>query len=191
MNTFRFGLLFALISPMSSARIPDAGLSLVPLSSVSSVSLENRPVLVNQPSLDLIDEHLSPPTDNNETESKPIVAGPSLDLVDFHPGDHDDDEVDPPEEHRLIQPSFEILDAQLHGGDEHVHEDHKNKTDGEAAANLDDYYRWLKEQNETDQLHRFISLQKEVNRFHLDNSQDLNDKLKPNDRRIEISLEET
>ena len=155
----------------------------------SSVSLENRPILVNQPSLDLIDEHLSPPsTDSNETESKPLVAGPSLDLVDFHPADHDDNS---PEEHRLIQPSFEILDAQLHGGDAHVHEDHKNKTDGgSAAANLDDYYRWLKEQNATDQLHRFLSLQKEVNRFHLDNSQDLNDKLNRTIEELKLAARE-
>lgn len=133
--------------------------------------------MVNLPSLDLIDEHPAEPVETKENEVKQ-AAGPSLDIIDFHPHDENHSStVEDPKEPRLIQPSFEILDAQLHGGNEHVHEKHE-RTDGEAAAaNLDDYYRWLKEQNQTDQLHRFLSLQKEVNQFHLKDSDDLTEKL--------------
>jgi len=42
---------------------------------------------------------------------------------------------------------------------------------------LNDFQRWLEEQNQTDQLSRFISLQKEVNQLRLKESNDLNEKL--------------
>jgi hypothetical protein len=74
-----------------------------------------------------------------------------------------------------MQPSIDFLDAQLHGGKEHVHND-KNATDNEAA-DLNDFQRWLKEQNQTDQLNRFLLLQKEMNQFNFDDRKDLNNKL--------------
>ena len=104
-----------------------------------------------------------------------------MDIIDFHPHDHEDTNASALDTAKrlLIQPSIDFLDAQLHGGDEHIHQK-KNPAkvkEEEAAANLDDYHRWLKEQNDTDQLHRFLLLQKEVNSFRLDNSQDLTKKL--------------
>ena len=127
------------------------------------------------------------PSDINETHLS--QAGPSLELVDSHPHSHDDDNTSIIESarHALIQPSIDFLDAQLHDGHEHVHRE-KNRTEieqddeEEAAADLDDFQRWLKEQNQTDQLTRFLSLQKEVKRFHFDGTRELNEKL---DRTIE------
>ncbi|CAF3807480.1 unnamed protein product, partial [Rotaria magnacalcarata] len=54
---------------------------------------------------------------------------------------------------------------------------HDNNQTNNQAADLNDFYLWLKEQNETNQLSRFISLQKEVNQYKFDNRQDLNDRL--------------
>jgi hypothetical protein len=42
---------------------------------------------------------------------------------------------------------------------------------------LNDFKRWLQEQNQTDQLNRFLLLQKEMNQFNFDDTQDLNNKL--------------
>lgn len=138
--------------------------------------------MVDQPSLDLIDDHHS--SENNETianQTHNFPAGPSLDLVDAHPHSHDDDNssILDSAQHALIQPSIDFLDAQLHGGDDHVHQErnHTDDEDQEPAADLDDFQRWLQEQNQTDQLSRFLSLQKEMKRFHLDGTKELTDKL--------------
>ncbi len=42
---------------------------------------------------------------------------------------------------------------------------------------MNDFKRWLQEQNQTDQLNRFLLLQKEMNQFNFDDTQDLNNKL--------------
>jgi hypothetical protein len=128
---------------------------------------------VNLPSLDSIHEQIH---QSRETIS-PEQAGPSLDLIDSHRHSHDDENSSIIESAKrsLIQPSIDFLDAQLHGGEEHVH-DEKNQTDKEAA-DLNDFKRWLQEQNQTDQLNRFLLLQKEMNQFHFDDTKDLREKL--------------
>ncbi|CAF0895762.1 unnamed protein product [Adineta steineri] len=134
------------------------------------------------PSLDLIHNHVHRSSETNDTHSisnntRLEEAGPSLDLIDSHAhDDHDDDDASVVEiAKRLIQPSIDFLDAQLHDGDEHAHND-ENHTN-EKAADLNDFQNWLKEQNQTDQLQRFLLLQKEINQFALGDKQDLNNKL--------------
>ena len=130
---------------------------------------------VNLPSLDSIHDqihqHESPETSSVEH------AGPSLDLIDSHPHSHDDEESSVIESAKrsLIQPSIDFLDAQLHGGEEHVHQE-KSPADREAA-DLNDFKRWLEEQNQTNQLTRFLSLQKEINGLRLGDKKDLQKKL--------------
>lgn len=75
----------------------------------------------------------------------------------------------------LMKPSNDFLDEQLHGGKEHIHNS-KTLTD-KQAVDLNDFQRWLKEQNQTDQLDRFLLLQKEINQFHFNDTEDLNNKL--------------
>jgi hypothetical protein len=135
---------------------------------------------VNLPSLDLIQDHVHQSLETNETNSNDKQlekAGPSLDLIDSHLHSHDNENSSIIEsiKHSLIQPSLDFLDAQLHGGKEHVHNE-KNQTDHEAA-DFDDFKHWLEEQNQTNQLTRFLLLQKEVNQFYFDDTKDLNDKL--------------
>jgi hypothetical protein len=129
---------------------------------------------VNLPSLDSIHDqvhHQSPETSSIEQ------AGPSLDLIDSHPHSHDDEDasVIDSAKRALIQPSIDFLDAQLHGGEEHVHQE-KSPVDKEAA-DLNDFKHWLEEQNQTNQLTRFLLLQKEINRLRLDDKKDLQEKL--------------
>ena len=117
-------------------------------------------------------------SDVETNEAHTDTAGPSLDLIDSHShDDHDDNNSSVIESAKrsLIQPSFDFLDAQLHGGDDHVH--HETNETSRDAADLNDFQRWLEEQNQTDQLSRFISLQKEVNQLRLKESNDLNEKL--------------
>ena len=147
----------------------------------STSNNDTHHLLVDQPSLHLIDDH---PSEINETitnQTHNIPAGPSLDLIDAHPHSHDDDNASilGSAQHALIQPSIDFLDAQLHGGDDHVHQErnHTNDEEQEPAADLDDFQRWLQEQNQTDQLSRFLSLQKEMKRFRLDDTKELTDKL--------------
>jgi hypothetical protein len=135
---------------------------------------------VNLPSLDSIHDHVHQTNATILTLNDTHLAkvGPSLDLIDAHPHSHDEDHKSSIIENvkqSLIQPSMDFLDAQLHGGDEHVHDD-KNQTDNEAA-DLNDFKHWLEEQNQTDQLSRFLLLQKEVNQFHFGDRKDLDDKL--------------
>ena len=147
------------------------------------------------PSLDSIHEHVhqSPKTNETASISNPKhleKAGPSLDLIDSHPHSHDDDNTSAIDTAKrlLIQPSIDFLDAQLHGGEEHVHNT-KNETDL-AAADLKDFHRWLNEQNDTNQLNRFLLLQKEVNQFHFDDTNDLNNKLNRTIEELKLGLEE-
>ncbi|CAF2822753.1 unnamed protein product [Rotaria sp. Silwood2] len=146
-----------------------------------NISKNESNLHVNMPSLDSIHDHVHHSLETNETisntnEIQLEKAGPSLDLIDSHPHAHDDNKSSIIEAAKrlLIQPSIDFLDAQLHGGESHVHE--KNQT-GKDAADLNDYYRWLKEQNETNQLNRFLLLQQEVNKFHFIDTQELHDKL--------------
>lgn len=107
-------------------------------------------------------------------------AGPSLDMIDFHPHhDPSDDNASIIDngKRQLIQPSLDFLDAQIRSGDENHPGGPTDLNQDIPAANLDDYQRWLKEQNDTNQLQRFLSLQKEVNQFHLDRDQSLSEKL--------------
>jgi hypothetical protein len=146
---------------------------------IDDISSHQLHPVVNLPSLDSIHDHVHqtdetiPPSMNTQLEK----AGPLLDLIDAHPHTHDDDDslsaIDTAKR-LIIQPSIDFLDAQLHGGEEHIHAN--NQTDQEAA-DLNDFQRWLKEQNQTDQLNRFLLLQKEMNHFRLDDSRHLNDKL--------------
>lgn len=85
----------------------------------------------------------------------------------------------------LIQPSIDILDAQLHDGKEHVHETNEGDS---HAADLTDFHRWLQEQNQSDKLNRFLSLQKEVNKNRFINSNDLKDKLNRTIEALKSSL---
>ena len=131
---------------------------------------------VNLPSLDAIHDHVHQPREADDKKSisngKEIhEVGPSLDLIDAHPHAHDHDNASAIETAKrpLIQPSIEFLDAQLHGGKEHVHDQNNNETD-HRAADLNDFQNWLREQNQTDQLNRFLQLQKEMKQL------DLNDK---------------
>ncbi|CAF1228651.1 unnamed protein product [Rotaria sordida] len=135
------------------------------------------------PSLDSIHDHVHHSLETNETismtnETRLEKVGPSLDLIDSHPHSHSHNDnkssIIEAAKRLLIQPSIDFLDAQLHGGNKHSH--NKNETDKEAA-DLNDYYRWLKEQNETNQLNRFLLLQKEVNKFYFIDTQNLHDKL--------------
>ncbi len=147
---------------------------------VDTISSNESHPIVNLPSLDSIHDNVHQSLKTNETilNNKQLEkAGPSLDLIDSHPHSHDDDNSSIIESAKrfLIQPSIDFLDAQLHGGDEHCHKN-KNQTDNEAA-DLNDFQLWLKEQNQTDQLNRFLLLQKEINQFHFDDTKDLNDKL--------------
>ena len=141
---------------------------------------------VNLPSLDEVHDLVHQSSENesmtNDGGSSAVhEAGPSLDIIDFHPHDHDDSNSSVIESARrfIIQPSLDLLDARMHDGDEHVHEkrNHTNEQQEEAAANFNDYQRWLKEQNDTNQLDRFLRLQKEVKSFRLDKSPDLTEKL--------------
>lgn len=102
-----------------------------------------------------------------------------MDLIDAHPHSHDDDNssIIDSAKRALIQPSIDFLDAQLHGGDEHIHNREKNQTDNHEAADLNDFKHWLQEQNQTNQLNRFLLLQKEMNKFQFDDTKDLNDKI--------------
>lgn len=120
-------------------------------------------------------EHNASLTASNSTE--PREAGPSLDLIDSHAHSHDDDNASAVEtaKRALIQPSIDFLEAQLHDGNEHAH--NGSGQTNRSAADLNDFQRWLKEQNQTDQLNRFLLLQKEVKRFGLQNTQNLTDKL--------------
>ncbi|CAF0836371.1 unnamed protein product [Adineta ricciae] len=144
-----------LISAINPARIPLAG-GFVPYESETDSQNQSR-------------ETDDKKSISNENETHEV--GPSLDLIDAHPHSHDDDNASAIETAKrpLIQPSIEFLDAQLHGGDEHVH-DHNNNETGHRAADLNDFQNWLKEQNQTDQLNRFLQLQKEMKQL------DLNDK---------------
>ena len=103
-------------------------------------------------------------------------AGPSLDIIDSHAHKNNDSNVSTVEskKHFLVQPSIDLLDAQLHDGEDQIHSKNRTYTD---AADLSDFYRWLKEQNETNQLDRFLLLQKEMHRFHSVNTKSVNDKL--------------
>jgi hypothetical protein len=123
----------------------------------------------------LIHGHVHQSLETNETIIE--KAGPSLDLIDSHPYLHDDEDSSLIDSAKrlLIQPSIDFLDAQLHGGEEHVHNEN-NQTDNDAA-DLNDFKRWLEEQNQTNQLSRFLLLQKEINLLHFDDTKDLNDKL--------------
>ena len=153
-----------------------------PSQAAAAVDDDSR-TLVNLPSLDAVHDlvHQSSENESVSNGSQSHEAGPSLDMIDFHPHDHDDSNSSVIESARrfIIQPSLDLLDAQLHDGDEHVHEkrNHTNEQAEEAAANFGDYQRWLKEQNETNQLDRFLLLQKEVKNFRLDKSPDLTEKL--------------
>lgn len=195
---------FSIVSIIDAAHIPLAGFTFLNFFDLNMVvhSLgnfdpfvgENRSQVIdssssnesapsnNLPSLDSIHDHVHHSLDTNEThansnDTRSQKAGPSLDLIDSHAHSHDDDNTSAVETVKrvLMQPSIDFLDAQLHGGDEHAHND-RNQTDTEAA-DLNDFQRWLTEQNQTDQLKRFLLLQKEVNRFDLDDTQGLNDKL--------------
>ncbi|CAF1312572.1 unnamed protein product [Rotaria magnacalcarata] len=168
---------------INTARIPIAGNFNPFVDENQPDDTENKPRSnVNLPSLNSIHDHVHHSSDTNETESiKNNVhvekAGPSLDIIDSHPHSHDAEENESildSAKRLLIQPSINMLDAQLHGGVDHVHDN--NQTNNQAA-DLNDFYLWLKEQNETNQLSRFISLQKEVNQYKFDNRQDLNDRL--------------
>ncbi len=129
---------------------------------------------MNLPSLDSIHEHIHHQTLETSSIEQ---AGPSLDLIDSHHHLHDDEDSSIIESAKrsLIQPSIDFLDAQLHGGEEHVHQE-KNSTAREAA-DLNDFKQWLEEQNQTNQLTRFLLLQKEMNRFQFDDTKDLREKL--------------
>lgn len=133
------------------------------------------------PSLDSLHDQVHQSLDINETVSNidhgipSEKAGPSLDIIDSHSHDDDNSSIIDSARRALIQPSIDFLDAQLHGGDEHVHD--KNQTEGKAAADLNDYRRWLEEQTQTNQLNRFLLLQKEVNQYHLSDANGLNDKI--------------
>lgn len=126
---------------------------------------------VNLSSLDKIDQS----SEINNTQIEKV--GPLLELIDSHPHSHDDENSSIIESAKrsLIQPSFDFLDAQLHGGEEHVHQE--NNQTVKDVADLNDFKRWLDEQNQTNQLNRFLLLQKEINQFRLDDKKDLNDKL--------------
>ena len=135
--------------------------------------------VANLPSLDLIHDHVHQTETisvSNDTQGEQL--GPSLDLIDSHPHSHDDHNSSAIETAKrlIIQPSIDFLDAQLHGGEEHIH-DHNNNTTDREAADLNDFQRWLKEQNQSDQLNRFLLLQKEMNQFHFDDTNKLSDKL--------------
>jgi hypothetical protein len=124
------------------------------------------------------DENQSETIDESHRDDIQIEkAGPSLDLIDSHPHSHDDEDssLNDSAKRSLIQPSIDFLDAQLHGGEEHIHNE-KNQTDNDAA-DLNDFKRWLEEQNQTNQLSRFLLLQKEINQLHFVDTKDLNDKL--------------
>jgi hypothetical protein len=193
---FSLMIMIMMIHIVDVAHIPLAGflshiifidLCIYPIGSFNPFADENQPEvneshsIVNQPSHDYVHQSL----ENNETllisnNTHLEKAGPSLDIIDSHPHNHDDENDNSSviieiAKRLIIQPSIDFLDAQLHGGEEHIH-DAKNATD-EVAANLNDFQRWLKEQNQTDQLNRFLLLQKEMNHFRLDDSSHLNDKL--------------
>ncbi|CAF4779584.1 unnamed protein product [Rotaria sp. Silwood1] len=146
-----------------------------------NISKNESHALVNMPSLDSIHDHVHHSIETNETisninDTQLEKAGPSLDMIDSHPHSHEDNKTSIIETAKrlLIQPSIDFLDAQLHGGETHIHD--KNQTNKEAA-DLNDYHRWLNEQNDTNQLNRFLLLQKEVDKFKFVDTQNLHDKL--------------
>jgi hypothetical protein len=159
-----------------------------PLSAVNDQSTGQPNAMVNFPSLNDIHDTVHHESNDNETDSnlnkKNLKdVGPSLDIIDFHPHSDKNEQnssVLSKVKQLLMQPSIDFLDGQLHDGHEHVHDKTNQSINDEqhaAAANLDDYRRWLEEQKETNQLSRFISLQKEVNKFHLSNARNLTEKL--------------
>ncbi|CAF3628149.1 unnamed protein product [Rotaria socialis] len=185
MKQVNFTLVIMMITVciINTARIPIAGSFNPFVDKNQPDDTENKAHSnVNLPSLNSIHGHVHRSSDTNETESiknntHVEKAGPSLDIIDSHPHSHDEEDNESildSAKRLLIQPSVNMLDAQLHGGHDHVHDN--NQTDNQAA-DLNDFYLWLKEQNETNQLNRFISLQKEVNQYKFDNGEDLKDKL--------------
>ncbi|UJR22593.1 hypothetical protein I4U23_025637 [Adineta vaga] len=171
-----------LIAAIKAARIPLAGSFISYENETKSQIIDNIPANALLPSLDSIHDNIHHSPKSNDTLSasnhtKTKQSGPSLDLIDPHAHSHDDDNTSAIETAKrfLIQPSLEFLDAQLHAGNEHVH-DKKNETN-HRAADLNDFQNWLKEQNQTGQLNRFLLLQKEIKNLDSDDAQMLNEKL--------------